>query len=176
MTHKAERGLFELKQGRALCVTDAAEGACALVAAVDGLALHRLEQLRSVGGPPRLVVTRHRGHAMGMNTNGNDANLSIGLRASDTLDTILGLATERRADEQGGIEVAERTPLYSGVNRHNLRYVQAKADRSGHWLMDMIFQHVSADWKACNLVAAPYSVGADGPLANLETRRDRVVI
>jgi GTP cyclohydrolase II len=99
MTHKAERGLFELKQGRALCVTDAAEGASALVAAVDGLALHRLKQLRSVGGPPRLVVTRHRSHAMGMNTNGDDANLSIGLRASDTLDTILGLATERGGDE-----------------------------------------------------------------------------
>ncbi len=50
-----------------------------------------------------------------------------------------------RAVEEGGIEVVERTPLYGGINRHNLRYVQAKADRSGHWLMDMISQRVSAD-------------------------------
>ncbi|MCZ6784725.1 MAG: GTP cyclohydrolase II [Proteobacteria bacterium] len=50
-----------------------------------------------------------------------------------------------KALEESGIEVAERTPLYGGINRHNLRYVQAKADRSGHWLMDMISQRVSAD-------------------------------
>ncbi len=47
--------------------------------------------------------------------------------------------------EQGGIEVAERTPIYGGINRHNLRYVQAKVDRSGHWLMDMLSQRVVAD-------------------------------
>jgi GTP cyclohydrolase II len=47
--------------------------------------------------------------------------------------------------EEGDIEVVERIPLYGGINRHNLRYVQAKADRSGHWLMDMISQHASAD-------------------------------
>ena len=50
-----------------------------------------------------------------------------------------------RAVEEGGIEVAERTPLYGGINRHNLRYVQAKVDRSGHWLMDMISQRASGD-------------------------------
>ena len=50
-----------------------------------------------------------------------------------------------RAVEEGGIEVVERTPLYGGINPHNLRYVQAKVDRSGHWLMDMISQHASAD-------------------------------
>ena len=97
-------------------MTDAGEGASALVAAVDGLAMHRLEQLRSVGGQLRLVVTRHRGQAMGMNTNGDDANLSIGLRASDTLDTILGLATERRADESAsppGIDARQATPTES---------------------------------------------------------------
>jgi GTP cyclohydrolase II len=50
-----------------------------------------------------------------------------------------------RAVEEGGIEIAARTPLYGGINRHNLRYVQAKVDRSGHWLMDMITQRASAD-------------------------------
>jgi len=47
--------------------------------------------------------------------------------------------------EEGGIEVAARTPLYGEINRHNLRYVQTKVDRSGHWLMDMISQPASAD-------------------------------
>jgi GTP cyclohydrolase II len=50
-----------------------------------------------------------------------------------------------RAVEEGGIAVLARTPLYGGINRHNLRYVQAKVDRSGHWLMDMITQRASAD-------------------------------
>jgi GTP cyclohydrolase II len=49
------------------------------------------------------------------------------------------------AVEEGGIEVTERMPLYGGINRHNLRYVQTKANRSGHWLMDMISQPISAD-------------------------------
>jgi GTP cyclohydrolase II len=47
--------------------------------------------------------------------------------------------------DQAGIEVVSRTPIYGGLNRHNLRYVKAKADRSGHWLMEMISQPVSAD-------------------------------
>ena len=49
------------------------------------------------------------------------------------------------AVEKGGISVLERTPIYGGINRHNLRYVRAKLDRSGHWLMDMISQPASAD-------------------------------
>jgi GTP cyclohydrolase II len=50
-----------------------------------------------------------------------------------------------RAVKEGGIDVTERTPLYGGINRHNVRYVQTKADRSGHWLMDMISQPVTRD-------------------------------
>ena len=50
-----------------------------------------------------------------------------------------------RAVQEGGIDVMQRTPLYGEINRHNLRYVQTKADRSGHWLMDMIAQGVSGD-------------------------------
>jgi GTP cyclohydrolase II len=49
------------------------------------------------------------------------------------------------AVEDAGIEVVARTPIFGGLNRHNLRYVKAKVDRSGHWLMDMISQPVSAD-------------------------------
>ncbi len=102
MTHKAERGLFELRQGRALCVTGAARDACALVAAVEGLATARLEQLRSLGGPLRLVVTPHRARAMGIATPDGEANLSLGLGPVDTTDTILALATEQRAARTTG--------------------------------------------------------------------------
>ena len=49
------------------------------------------------------------------------------------------------AVEEGGIEVISRTPIYGGINRHNIRYVQAKVERSGHWLMEMISPRVSAD-------------------------------
>ena len=103
MAHKAERGVFELRQGRALCVTDAARGACTLVAAVEGLGLDRLRQLRSLGTPLRLVVTHHRGQAMGIATHEGEANLSIGLGARETPETILGLATARRSARSGSV-------------------------------------------------------------------------
>ncbi len=96
MAHKAERGLFELKQGRALCVTDAAQDASTLVAAVECLGTERLEQLGFLDTPLRLVVTHHRGHAMGIARHEGDADLSIALAAGETPDTILDLATERR--------------------------------------------------------------------------------
>jgi len=101
MTHKAERGLFELRQGRALYVTDAAGCAGTLVAAVEGLTLRRLEQLRSLGGPLRLVVTPHRAHAMGIAARVGETNLSLALGPSETSDGILGLVTERRAAQAG---------------------------------------------------------------------------
>ena len=101
MAHKAERGLFELRQGRALCVTDEARGARALVAAVECLGQDRLEQLRSLGSPLRLVVTRHRGRAMGIATQEGEGNLSLGLGAGETHETILGLATARRVGQSG---------------------------------------------------------------------------
>ncbi len=101
MTHKAERGLFELRQGRALYVTDAAGCAGTLVAAVEGLTLRRLEQLRSLGGPLRLVVTPHRAHAMGIAARVGETNLSLALGPSETSDRILGLVTERRAAQAG---------------------------------------------------------------------------
>ena len=44
MVHKAERGLFELRQGRALHVASPQVGGSVLVAAVEGLTAERLEQ------------------------------------------------------------------------------------------------------------------------------------
>ncbi len=43
-----------------------------------------------------------------------------------------------RALQAGGIDVADRQPLYGTLNRHNLLYVKAKVDRAGHWLTDML--------------------------------------
>ena len=43
-----------------------------------------------------------------------------------------------RAVRDGGLEVVDRRPLYGTLNRHNLSYVRAKAERSGHWLTDML--------------------------------------
>ena len=118
MAHKAERGLFELRQGRALCVTDAAGGACALVAAVECLGLDRLEQLRSLGPPLRLVVTHHRGKAMRIDTHEDEANLSIGLGAVETPETILGLASARRVAQSGSplrFDTRRATPAESAA-------------------------------------------------------------
>ena len=82
-------------------MTEAGRGARTLVAAVEGLGSDRLQQLRSLGAPLRLVVTHHRGRAMEISTNGSEAHLSIGLDASDTPETILALATARRAPQSG---------------------------------------------------------------------------
>ena len=82
-------------------MTDAAQGACALVTAVECLGLDRLAQLRSLGAPLRLVVTLHRGKAMGIARQEGEGNLSIGLGAGETPEAILGLATARRVPQSG---------------------------------------------------------------------------
>lgn len=43
-----------------------------------------------------------------------------------------------RAVRDGGILVLDRQPLHGTLNRHNLPYVQAKVERAGHWLHDML--------------------------------------
>ena len=72
--YNAERGLFDLRQGRPLFITD--KGASpsdgglvsgALVAAVDGLDLDSLDRFRAMGNEAlRLVVTAHRIASMGL--------------------------------------------------------------------------------------------------------------
>lgn len=81
--YNAERGLFDLRQGRALLVTEDRSGEesvdaparARILTAVEGLTSDRLDRLRAMGsGPPRLVVTRHRVAAMGLSperTNGS---------------------------------------------------------------------------------------------------------
>jgi GTP cyclohydrolase II len=95
MAHKADRGVFELRQGRALCVTDAEGHACVLIAAVEGLGAGTLDKLRSFGEPLRLIVTAHRGRAMGLPADGGEVALSLGLGTQETHDSIMGLASDR---------------------------------------------------------------------------------
>ena len=102
MAHKAERGVFELRQGRALCITDRDAHACTLVAAVEGLDSGTLRLLRSLGAPLRLVVTSHRGRVMGIHMgsdgNGNGdggADPSVPLPPEEAPTAILALATDR---------------------------------------------------------------------------------
>jgi GTP cyclohydrolase II len=82
----------------------------------------------------------------GADERGYDAAVAI-LRHLDIerVELLTNNPNKLRAVEEGGIEVVERTPIYGGINRHNRRYVQTKVDRSGHWLIDMISQPVSAD-------------------------------
>ena len=68
--HEAERGLFDLRQGRPLHVATGSGQApndAILLATVEGLTHQTLEQLRGVdSGPLRLAVTHYRAHAMGL--------------------------------------------------------------------------------------------------------------
>jgi GTP cyclohydrolase II len=101
MAHKADRGVFELRQGRVLCVTDVDRRACALVAAVEGIGAESLELLRSFVEPLRLIVTTHRGRAMGIPVPEGGSDLSLALDADETPDSIMGLAADRSASQSG---------------------------------------------------------------------------
>jgi GTP cyclohydrolase II len=101
MTHKTERGVFELRQGRALCVTDEGRSVRALVAAVEGLSPERLKQLRSLEVTLRFVVTPHRGRVMGIPAHEGGPDLSLVVASGDTPDDIFALAAERVAHLNG---------------------------------------------------------------------------
>jgi GTP cyclohydrolase II len=111
MPHKTERGVFELRQGRALCVADDERGACALVASVESLGPERLSQLRSLEAPLRLIVTSHRGAAMGIQPEDGATDLSLKLGTEETPESILALAMEQgtaRATARLGARPATR--------------------------------------------------------------------
>ena len=90
MAHKAERGVFELRQGRVLCVTHGS-GTWSAVAAVESLEPGTLADLRALGAPLHLVVTSHRGRVMGIHAH-DGADLALLLDDGETPESILGLA------------------------------------------------------------------------------------
>lgn len=113
MVHKAERGLFELRQGRALHVTSPQPGGSVLVAAVEGLDEGFLAQLRLLDRPLRLVLTHHRGQAMGLTNGGPQRNLSLRLEAEATPASIHALATAL-GEKLGAAAPADVRPASAG--------------------------------------------------------------
>lgn len=128
--HDAERGLFDLRQGRALFVTTpSGHTPCVavLVATVEGLRRQTLEQLRRLDGMGvRLAVTHHRAQAMGLNNGLRD--VSVGLNGETSPDQILRLSSatgnyvaatrdlrEASAPEVGGLTLARLGGLLPAI-------------------------------------------------------------
>ena len=94
--YDAERGLFDLRQGRPLYVSgssDAGSEAGALVATVDTVSQRTLETLGRLDTAPRLVVTHHRANAMGIGNGGPSRDVSLGLNGATQPEQILHLCT-----------------------------------------------------------------------------------
>lgn len=113
MVHKAERGLFELRQGRPLHVTTPQPGGSVLVVPVEGIGLERLAELRTLDRPLRVVVTHHRGQAMGLSNGGPPRNLSIRLEEDATPSTIHRLCTAL-GDKLGSLSALDVRPASAG--------------------------------------------------------------
>lgn len=129
---RAERGLFDLRQGRPVFVTDAAgegdDGSGVLLAPVESLQEATLERLRELGsGPLRLVVTHHRARSMGLTgpsangssppawsrSNGSPPAMSLPLPGVQGPESILRLASavQPGAPDRAGLRPAARTEL-----------------------------------------------------------------
>ena len=99
--HEAERGLFDLQQGRPLYVTDRAapvgrsrdvDVVLAIVESASGRTLDTLRQIDE--GPLRLAVTQHRARVMGLANGGTSQDMSFELNGGVTRqDEILRLCT-----------------------------------------------------------------------------------
>ena len=108
----AERGLFDLRQGRPLLITEkqatqtaSTPASGVLIAAVEGLEEAGLDRLRLLGMEPlRLVVTAHRVGAMGLSPEKSNAvpsgSYSITLRHNVELHEVLELACSASADHE----------------------------------------------------------------------------
>jgi GTP cyclohydrolase II len=158
MSHKTDRGAFELKQGRALCVTDVRLGRSALVAAVEALDGETLGRLRRLEEPLRLIVTAHRARAIGIEGTEAEGDLSLTLEPDETPETILGLAvdpTSGRAASRLRLGLRPATPAESAglaLTRfgHLLpTVVSVEADPDGEpmrrWIEDQTILSVSVE-------------------------------
>jgi GTP cyclohydrolase II len=67
---------------------------------------------------------------------------SLGLKR---IELLTNNPEKMRAMEEAGITVVGRRPLHGTLNRHNRPYVEAKVNRAGHWLKDMLAQPLSGD-------------------------------
>lgn len=95
--YDAERGLFDLRQGRPLYVTEStgtAGGPGVLLATVETLRRQTIETLRGLDTAPRLAVTHHRAQAMGLASRDPSRDVSLGLNGATQPEQILRLCTE----------------------------------------------------------------------------------
>jgi GTP cyclohydrolase II len=189
MAHKAERGLFELRQGRPLFVGRREAEGSSLVAAVESLTAARLEELRSLGRPLRLLLTHHRGQAMGLSVpNGaTPSHLSLGVEDDATAQHMLRLAThpgpvlssKARLDLRAATGVESAALSLARFGRLLPALVSVSVDSMegtiGQWLSDGTILDVSrADVE--RVVAQPgievtHVTEAPVPLANAEHSR-----
>ncbi len=115
--HEAERGLFDLRQGRPLYVTGVGEGggAAALLATVDGLRRQTLEQLQQLDrGRVRLAVTHHRARVMGLTNGGRPRDMSLALNGEANPDQIFRLSSAAGMDATGTPDVREASSAELG--------------------------------------------------------------
>lgn len=120
--HQAERGLFDLRQGRPLYVTGSSgsaedEEAGVLLATVETLSRQTLESLRQLDTKPvRLAVTHHRARAMGLTNGGAPRDMSLGLNGETQPEQILRLCTAAGdSSARGGDLRAATMPEVGGL-------------------------------------------------------------
>ena len=116
--HEAERGLFDLQQGRPLHVTPPrghAHEVAILLATVEGLTTQTLEQLsRLYRGPIRLAVTHHRARAMGLTNGGGARDVSLRLNGQISPEHILRLSSAMGNYATKTLDVREASPSEIG--------------------------------------------------------------
>ena len=124
--YEAERGLFDLRQGRAVHVVpselEVAPGESgALVVAVDGLAAAALDTLRD-HGPTRLAVTGERAASMGLDPSalngdaGTVTPISLALNGEGP-DEIVSLASARGSFDVDDFDLRAASAVESGALR-----------------------------------------------------------
>lgn len=122
--HNAERGLFDLRQGRPLLITEEADDARpgsirgTLLAAVEGLDSQQAERLLRLGSEaPRLILTHHRLIAMGLGasvgTNGSRARPhALRLETDASLHRLVELSCAAApTNGLGGLELTPATTV-----------------------------------------------------------------
>ncbi len=113
--HEAERGLFDLKSGRPLCVRalgDHGDACTVLLATVEGLSPKTLKQIQDIGdGRICLVVTGYRAEAMGLTIPDHGrAAVSLALSGPVTPDEILNLSSSTGNHRIGSVDVRQASP------------------------------------------------------------------
>ena len=116
--HEAERGLFDLQQGRPLHVATPrghAHEVAVLLATVEGLTNQTLEQFSGLHrGPIRLAITHHRARAMGLTNGGHPCNMSLRLNGEISPEHILRLSSAMGNYATKMLDVREASPAEIG--------------------------------------------------------------